>query len=253
MNEKLISFLILLITMVISGHGFSASLSCPEPASRGDAKIKSFRTFLKKNQISIVSQSIKTNELQDFIFEYNKFPLVLRKEMIEAGIKIHLIDGTGVAQDPTWYHDPKTQDEEFDARESTFDGRNWNEVPGSGGAALSEAKIPTRLVLNKLYDDHGSVNLVLHEHAHSLDSMYQLRNISNSRAWQEIISIERVKNFAREICGSYCTENAEESFAELFAYYYACSATRNQLKSEAPEAAAFIKNLRSIKKLNLAP
>jgi hypothetical protein len=241
------------MTMALSGHGFAhyetgvRQVSCPKSKARGKYKVRAYRNFLRNHQIELMDNEIKSKNLEQFIFEFVKFPSILHAEMMEAGLTMHLLSGDGVAEDPTWETDPKTNDPEFDERNSTFDGRGWETVPGSGGAALPNAMIPTRIVVNKLYEGHGSINLVLHEHAHSLDSLYELRNISHSEEWLKIHGEIEVQRYLGQVCGKYCQDSAEESFAELFATYYACSAAHEQIIEEAPQAAHFIRNLRSAK------
>lgn len=258
---KLVSLLslILIITMAFPGHGFAydgggvKQVSCPTSKARGRYKVRAYRNFLKQHNIVLVDDGIKSKNLEQFIFEFLKFPARLQEEMIEAGTEIRLMSGDGVAQDPTWETDPKTQDAEFDERYATFDGREWANVPGAGGATLANARIPTRIVVNKLYDrsvhGHGSINLFLHEHAHSLDSLYELRHISHSAEWRKIHGGQDVQQYLGNVCGKYCQSSAEESFAELFATYYACPASREQMDEEAPEAHDFFRDLRSARKI----
>lgn len=269
MKTKLQILTIILLSMAHWGHAFVSTpdsevnsigrVFCPQPRSRGTNKISAYRKLLAQNNIIIKSPEIKTNLLEDFLFEFKKFPVDLKNEMIEAGIKIHLIQGLGVAQDPTWFIDPQTLDAEFDEREKTFDGRSWQTVPGSSGTGLSYAKVPTRIVVNRLYDrsqthGHGSINLFLHEHAHSLDSLTSLRGISQSETWQQLLrETPRTSQFLLAVCGQYCVDHSEEAFAELFAYYYGCSASRNHMTKILPEFADYFKNLRSVKKMLASP
>ena len=152
--------------------------------------------------------------------------------MIEAGAVIHLIQGSGISEDPTW-----------ESGEKTFDGRSWAQVPGGGGIPWMKKKAPTRIVPNHLYDQHGSSNLFLHEHGHSLDSIIEDKTISGSAEWRVIATSEQTQKFLKVTCGSYCIENVNEGFAELFAYYHACSLTKKDVKTYLPEVEIFFKEL----------
>jgi hypothetical protein len=148
----------------------------------------------------------------------------------------HLIQGQGVTEDPTW-----------GSYARTFDGRDWSNVPGAGGAPYSagaQALAPTRIVVNRLYEGHGSVNLVLHEHGHSLDSVYSYRGISGSGAWlRHLNESPALRGFLTEICGTYCTDYPQEGFAEAFAYYHSCAAAREELTRKTPAVAKFLEEL----------
>jgi hypothetical protein len=118
-------------------------------------------------------------------------------------------------------------------------------VPGAGGDPFENGwdQNPTYIVVNHLYDNHGSINLVLHEHAHALDSTRSLREISNSTRWKAIALKPKTSHFLTDICGNYCTDNINEGFAELFAYYYACQSTREEIEKNLPPVAKFFKEL----------
>jgi hypothetical protein len=150
-------------------------------------------------------------KVKEFVAEFLKFPRSLREHMSAQGVSIHLIYGEGVAEDPSFPADPLTHD-----------GRRWSKVPGSGGN-------PTRVVINHLYDNHGSVNLVLHEHAHSLDlGATDLATLSSSAEWKKVMDEDKhLMGVLDHYCGDYCTKDAVEAFAEAFAMFYACDRSRD--------------------------
>lgn len=246
--------------------------------------VESFSRTLRSNRITLVNQ-VSVNYLEEFLFEFNKFPKPLMREMISQRADIHLIQGQGVTEDPSW--DP--------IHVKTFDNRPWSEVPGSGGfpfkksldekykkdmirycrAVPTDSKcvatdftkfdangVPTRVVVNQLYRDraphglsslvrggnHGSINLFLHEHGHSLDNIYRDGTISKLTQWKELLdSDSNSHRFMMGICGTYCTQNLNEAFAELFAYYHSCDASRHQMEQEVPKIAEFFRELTSVK------
>lgn len=218
-------------------------IKCPQvSASAPEGKmITDYQNFFTLNKI-IPKTNVSVSFVEQFKNEFEKFPASLHKELMRAGNKIHIMEGPGVTVDPTW----------APTHEKTFDGRPWSEVPGGGGStARGYKKTPTRIVINNFYQNHGSANLFLHEHGHSLDSIENLHGISNSDVWTELTTSEpKVQTFLSEVCGKYCTENVEEGFAELFANYHACTESREQLQRELPRVAEFFKRFKSTKNLD---
>ena len=111
----------------------------------------------------------------------------------------------------------------------------WDEVPGIGGSQVVLVKIG----YSEKGKGHGSVNLELHELAHSIDSLvYQ--SISKDKQFQLIWEEERGILFPGN---SYFILHAEEYFAETFAMYYLNDVTREQLQKIAPQTYEFFKSL----------
>lgn len=218
--------------------------SCARPQFRVPRTTTQYRPFLQQNNIVQISRNIQPRDLVNFIYEFTKLPPSLLREAASTGARVHLLHGTGVAQDPSWTRDPKVGDPDWDNRADTFDGRSWRTVPGSGGYRNT---IPTRIVVNRLYEGHGSINLVLHEHAHTLDSLYELRGVSNSRQWRQLHEAEETRNFLDAMATDYEKGSREESFAELFAYYHACNETRWHMRWQAPNLAAFFEGFTSVR------
>ncbi len=213
---------------------------CARPSvsktSLGFGSSADLESFLSKNKIKVVSSRNLPNgdileaHVLGFVFEFLKVPEVVRQFLVAAGVGIHLIYGRGVGEDPS-----------FPNYSHTPDGRRWDEVPGSGGN-------PTRVVINRLYEGHGSVNLLLHEHAHSFDYVGipgKGTRISNDSRWDHVMSHDLVlRDVLQKNCGDYCTENPVEAFAETFAYLHACDASRSLLV-DANLARAFFQELES--------
>lgn len=235
-------FILTSVLFAISINAFAAhriqcapvSSSVPEGRTVAD-----YQSFFDANKI-IPKTSLSVNFVEQFKNEFEKFPVTLHRELIRAGNKVHIMEGDGVTVDPTW--DPH---DEF-----TFDGRPWKDVPGGGGStARGYVKSPTRVVINHLYDKQGSVNMLIHEHAHSLDSIKDLHGISRSTVWQELVTTDTL-TFLDKVCGKYCTDNVEEGFAELFAHYHGCSESRDQLEKDLPRVAEFFRRFTSTRKLD---
>lgn len=199
-----------------------------------NTSLEQYEEFFKEQNIFITTPNTKIKDIEIFLQEFQKFPSDLHQELVKQGGKIHLLTGQGVAEDPSW---------DIENR-ATFDKRQWMEVPGSGGYPRSN--IPTRIVINRLHDPHahGSSNLFLHEHAHSLDSVYHTFGISNSEEWRNLIAENpEIKQYSLRVCGRYCETSESERFAELFAAYHHDEITRQQQEQEAPALAAFFGNL----------
>lgn len=111
----------------------------------------------------------------------------------------------------------------------------WDEVPGIGGSKVVLVKIGN----SEKGKGHGSVNLELHEMAHSIDSLV-FENISQDKVFQLIWEEERGILFPGN---SYFILHAEEYFAETFAMYYLNDETKLQLKKLAPKTYDFFQRL----------
>ncbi|MFJ5757664.1 toxin [Neobacillus sp. NPDC093182] len=111
----------------------------------------------------------------------------------------------------------------------------WDEVPGIGGSQVVLVKIGH----SEKGKGHGSVNLELHEMAHSIDKLV-FQNVSKNNEFQLIWEEERGILFPGN---SYFILHAEEYFAETFAMYYLNEETKVQLKKLAPQTYDFIQTL----------
>jgi Pro-Pro endopeptidase len=111
----------------------------------------------------------------------------------------------------------------------------WDAVPGIGGSQVVLVKIGH----SEKGKGHGSVNLELHEMAHSVDKLV-FENISKSKEFQLIWEEERAILFPGN---SYFILHVEEYFAETFAMYHLNQDTNKQLKSIAPLTYRFIREL----------
>lgn len=153
--------------------------------------------------------------------------------------------------------------------ENTSEGqRQWDVVSGAGGLFSNPAAItPTRIVLNRMYisahkekngtlsfnRQQGASNLFLHEHGHSMDGLYGSHSISRSDEWRRLMDDPQVKAYLPRIFSHYERDRDEEGFAEAFAYYHSCEASRKQMEEHAPALAEYfrtfdVQKLRSLKK-----
>ncbi|MCU9613638.1 toxin [Caldibacillus lycopersici] len=112
----------------------------------------------------------------------------------------------------------------------------WDDVPGSGGSDIVLVKIGA----SDKGSGHGSVNLELHELAHSIDKIV----FNRIRDEEQFLSIWREE--VDPLFGSqpYFQTYPEEYFAESFAMFYAYENTREMLKEKAPKTYAYIAGLK---------
>lgn len=229
---------------------------CPGNGSAPFLSTGEIEDFLRDKRIVMVN-SIDRQHVENFYMEFQKFPEALMNEMLTMKADIHILQGTGVTEDPTW-----NKDDIY----SGSGGRGWDIVPGSGGfpyykMALEKngaagKSVPTRIVVNQLYNTsnpiggHGSENLFLHEHGHSLDSLYAAHDVSSSPAFQEIFTEEDTQ-YLRLICPTHCFTadgiNYVEAFAEAFTHFTACDTSRRQMEYRAPRMAGFFADLTTVK------
>ena len=206
---------------------------CVSTFAATEAQLRLF----KEHNIVMVTKDIDEHHLNEFIGQLRKFPVVLMKEMLKKGARIHLLEGTGVTEDPTW-----------GGGKNTFDGRGWDHVPGAGGSP--SAHRPTRIVVNRLYEGHGSVNLFLHEHGHALDSTYKTDGVSSSKEWRDVLrKSPNAERFLEKICIQHYCLVPREGFSELFARYHESLLMRREIEKELPLVARFFQNFTSIKNL----
>ncbi|GGJ58868.1 hypothetical protein GGR02_000061 [Anoxybacillus voinovskiensis] len=113
--------------------------------------------------------------------------------------------------------------------------KTWDDVPGIGGSHLVLVKIGH----SEKGKGHGSVNLELHELAHSIDYLI-FHHIHTTTSFLTIWREEANKLFPHNY---YFLDYPEEYFAEAFAYYYDTDETRTYLKEKAPKTYEFIQQL----------
>ncbi|MBB5325670.1 hypothetical protein HNQ34_002771 [Anoxybacillus tepidamans] len=111
----------------------------------------------------------------------------------------------------------------------------WDDVPGLGGSHLVLVKIGH----SEKGKGHGSVNLELHELAHSVDYIV----FDHIHATSPFLAVWREEAKQLFPHNYYLLDYPEEYFAESFAYYYYNNETRAHLKETAPKTYEFIKQL----------
>ncbi|MBY0412544.1 MAG: hypothetical protein K2Q18_00190 [Bdellovibrionales bacterium] len=220
------------------GHGGNNTGSIPEGnalgfcgqvptslSSAGFANTNDLQDFYKKFNITLVNE-VPLNYQVQFVNELRKIPESYLNFTIKTfySSEIRVISGNGVGEDPTF------------TGVTTADGRDWKTVPGAGGG-------PTYIVANKLYKNHGSFDLVVHEYMHTFDRTRILDTaISSSTEWKNLMGDPNLNRILQLTCGDYCTKNPVEAFAETMAIYYGCGRSNALLKSS-PSVISFIQRI----------
>lgn len=111
----------------------------------------------------------------------------------------------------------------------------WDDLPGVGGSKLAHVRIGA----SEQGKGHGSINLELHELAHSL-KRYVFNgddlNATFTRVWEEEAEVLFMNR-------RYFLDYEEEYFAETFALYFYSTKSRNELKKLAPKTYEFFSQL----------
>lgn len=208
--------------------GKLASRTCPQTRFTGKPRsLEELEPILKDNNIKLATPVTNTANIEQFLIEYYKFPATLREAMGRRS-KIHLIEGNSIMDDRL--KKPWPQDDKLKSTQRTS-----SDLPGLGG----NSSTPTRIVINHLYENHGSKNLFLHEHAHTLDAI--LGHPSKKQKWRGLFNDPNHSEFLKMICPTdhYCLNNPDEAFAESLAYFSSCAATRQHMQQAVPEIARY--------------
>lgn len=180
--------------------------------------------------ILVPAESFDEFEAADMIKRVDKLPKSLLEKLVRENIKVKLFTGkltelstaknlAGIT--PRGYANANT---------------TWDEVPGAGGGQIVLVKIGA----SEQGAGHGSVNLELHELAHSIDTLV-FNRIRDDSYFQTIWRSEVNVLFGSE---PYFQLFPEEYFAETFAMFYANIETNKQLSEKAPKTYQYISNLK---------
>ncbi|WP_199426545.1 anthrax toxin lethal factor-related metalloendopeptidase [Thermaerobacillus caldiproteolyticus] len=208
----------------------------PYPATHGvllsasSLRLKHVPSYETLKQIIILPDtSFNHSEAKKMIKTLSHIDPPLLKKIADEHIYVKLFNGK-LTNEPSARHlQGKTP------RGYIYSSVTWDDVPGLGGSHLVLAKIGH----SEKGRGHGSVNLELHELAHSVDYIVFDRIHETPvflMIWQEEASRLFPHNY-------YLLHYPEEYFAESFAYYYYNDKTRAYLKATAPKTYQFIDHL----------
>lgn len=150
------------------------------------------------------------------------------KKAIEQNITVRLFEGN-LTDNPTASHLKGVIPRGYTSK------RTWDQVPGIGGSRVVLVKIGS----SEKGKGHGSVNLELHELAHSLDR-YVYDGIREEERFLSIWKQESSQLFPGN---PYFNDYPEEYFAECFAMFYIGGMSAQLLKEEAPQTYHYIDGL----------
>lgn len=154
------------------------------------------------------------------------------KSLYEEGVFVKLFNGA-ITDEPTAAHLKGTK-----PRGYSENGPLWDDVPGIGGSKVVLAKIGS----SEKGSGHGSVNLELHELAHTIDQ-FVFDSVRDDMHFQSIWKKEVAQLFPGR---DYFENYPEEYFAETFALYYLSEDSREFLKNSAPLTYEFIEEFGTI-------
>jgi Pro-Pro endopeptidase len=156
-------------------------------------------------------------------------PESIIKKAINNNIKVKLFEGN-LTDNPTASHLKGVIPRGYVSK------RTWDQVPGIGGSRVVLVKIGS----SEKGKGHGSVNLELHELAHSLDR-HVYDGIRQEERFLEIWKRESRLLFPGR---AYFLDYPEEYFAESFAMFYIGGMPARLLKEAAPHTYQYIEGLK---------
>ena len=181
-----------------------------------------------------ISEPILMNYLNRFFREMCKMPKDHRRVLKDHNLEIHLLVGS-IAQHPRIQ---QLMRENVNPRGHS---KNWNELPGVGGTAGANdpaGASPAIFNIASLDEGHGSLNLVLHELAHSFDH-FKNRNdssrnlVSSSRGFNRIMTLTPWENIY--LTGHY-VQPPERPVLDLSSFQHMDPETRVAYESGARSA-----------------
>lgn len=182
------------------------------------------------NEIIILPEKVFDEEkAAEIIHRIQLLPVSLLNKIQQHDIYIKLFEGK-LTDNPTAGHLKGMIPRGYKS------GKKWDDVPGIGGGSVVLVKIG--------HSDrgmgHGSVNLELHELAHSIDRIVYDK-LRFDPLFLKIWTKEKHALFQDQ---TYLVSLPEEYFAESFAMYYIDEKNNAFLKERAPETYEYIKNLK---------
>jgi len=203
------------------GKKGGAKQSVPYPETAGHALEQG-----KKFGVRIVEGASGTSVSKDQLHSVNeqvaKIPAKALEAVTKAGSGIDVVGGKGITDHP---HNAHLKGVVPRGWEKT--GKTWDDVPGGGAQHPNQRTIIAARGAANPYS-HGSANLVLHEHGHTVDACSRDSNNqrpSDQADWKAIHGKVKWPS-------PYQQAYAEEAWAESFAKMYNGEQTRAALPPE---------------------
>lgn len=233
---KILIVFFLFLTLIVpstSNHGDASSFGIPLK------NYQSITFFIYQDLISHYDLLEDLIVLPENEFNENEAILIIQRlgeidkrilsKLVAENIQIILFNGQ-LTDLPTAAHLKGTK-----PRGYSETGPIWDDVPGIGGSRTVLVKIGH----SQIGKGHGSMNLELHELAHSVDK-FVFNSVRSNKAFQEIWREEAPKLFPNR---NYFIYYPEEYFAESFVYYYLNNETKTKMQVDAPKTYSFLEGL----------
>lgn len=184
---------------------------------------------LAGNLVVLPEDDFDQVEAANIIGRLTLLPESMIKKAINQNIKVRLFEGN-LTDNPTASHLKGVIPRGYTSK------RTWDQVPGIGGSRVVLVKIGS----SEKGKGHGSVNLELHELAHSLD-----RHVYDGiREEERFLTIWKQESRVLFPGRAYFLDYPEEYFAECFAMYYIGGMPAHLLKEAAPQTYHYIEALK---------
>ncbi|RSK27305.1 toxin [Bacillus sp. HMF5848] len=224
--------LITMICMIIVVVPLSSAASLPPgiPLFKYNS-IQTDDPYLKQI-ILLPYHSFDELEAHNMIHRISKIDSSILQETMNNGVKLTLFTGK-LTEQRGLDHLKGKRPEGYSRHDVT-----WDYVPGMGGGKIAYAKIGA----SDYGNGHSSINLELHELAHSIDKQVY-SSIHNSPNFLEIWKKEAPVLFPNQ---PYLINYPEEYFAEAFALYHFNTQTNEYLKKHAHKTYLFMLELKNV-------
>ncbi|MBT2677815.1 toxin [Bacillus sp. ISL-35] len=187
------------------------------------------KASLAGNLVVLPEDDFDQVEAAKIIGRLTLLPESMIKKAINQNIKVRLFEGN-LTDNPTASHLKGVIPRGYTSK------RTWDQVPGIGGSRVVLVKIGS----SEKGKGHGSVNLELHELAHSLD-----RHVYDGiREEERFLTIWKQESRLLFPGRAYFLDYPEEYFAECFAMYYIGGMPARLLKEAAPQTYHYIEGLK---------
>ncbi|MBD8068083.1 anthrax toxin lethal factor-related metalloendopeptidase [Bacillus sp. PS06] len=193
---------------------------------------------LLEELIVLPETSFNENDAIEMIRRMGRVDSSILEALVSNHVKITFFNGK-LTDQPSASHLKGLKPRGYSAK-----GPSWDDVPGIGGSKTVLVKIGH----SHSGLGHGSLNLELHETAHTIDQ-HIFNMIRHDEDFHKIWREEAPKMFPNL---AYFIDYPEEYFAEAFVYYYYSNDSREQLKQKAPLTEQFFSELiESIRLMNM--
>lgn len=229
--KKIVFLCMIILVFVLMGHSQAKESGIrlkdyPASAKLWESVHRKVGTELQ--EIVILPRTpFNEEEAGRIINRLNQLPPSLLKKIHQEGIIVKLFTGK-LTENPSASHLKGVMPR-------GYTNTLWDEVPGIGGSKTVLIKIGA----SEKGNGHGSVNLELHELAHSID-----RHIWHDLRFQpDFIAIWQKEKELLFASKPYFLTYPEEYLAECFAYFYLGAEYREELREKAPLTFELLQNL----------